>query len=120
MLFSTLVNRSLQSARTSQHMYASRAALEGRQTFASWHSKYPRILPYISAYLRRYTAGQGAGGHTALFPMLIILRSLKWGPEEEKLQAELRDALEPYLGSPEWHVRDPLTSGVVVRRGADQ
>jgi hypothetical protein len=100
-------------------MYASRAALEGRQTFASWHSKYPRILPYIAAYLRRYTAGQGAGGHTALFPMLIILRSLKWGPDEEGLQAELRAALDPYLGNPEWQVRGPALIGA-VRRGANQ
>jgi hypothetical protein len=104
MLFSTLVNRSLQSARTSQHMYVSRAALEGRQTFAAWHSRYPRILPCISAYLERYTSGGGEAGHTALFPMLIILRSLKWSEDEKGLQAQLSRALRPYLGSPEWQV----------------
>ena len=87
-------------------MYSSRAALEGRQTFAAWHAKYPRILPYITTYLRRCTAGEVDGAHTALFPMLIILRSLQWSEEGERdgVQGELREVLEPYLGSREWQV----------------
>jgi hypothetical protein len=98
-------------------MYATREALGQRQTFAAWHERYPRILPFVADYLRRYAVasdGGAAGGmqgtaststaHSALVPMLIIIRSLRWSEKSEEVQAELRDAVRPFLSSREWQV----------------
>jgi hypothetical protein len=106
-LFSTLVHRSLTPARVGQDMYASRLSL----TFASWHSRYPRILPFVTDYLNahRPTAERGIADnkHSPLFPILIIVRGLQYSDKAETVQDGLKSAVRPYLGSPEWQVRPP-------------
>ncbi|GMK53867.1 hypothetical protein CspeluHIS016_0104530 [Cutaneotrichosporon spelunceum] len=104
-LFSTLTNRALTTTRPQNE--GGRAALAARQTLASWNKKYPSLLPYIAQTLRD-VRGRGPlvlGEHSPLFPLLIIVRSLRWSVDGDALAATLYSAVEPFLGSPEWMVR---------------
>ncbi|CAK9780976.1 hypothetical protein CC85DRAFT_284619 [Cutaneotrichosporon oleaginosum] len=104
-LFSTLTNRALSTSRPQDD--SGRAALDARQTLASWHQKYPNLLPYIIQTLRN-VRGRGPlslGEHSPLFPLLIIIRSLRWSVDGEALAASLYPAVEPFLSSREWMVR---------------
>lgn len=106
-LFSTLSHRSLGTAR-SQETAGTRAALAGRQTIAAWHKLYPSIIPQIADYLRK-SYGQGPASlteHSPLFPILIILRSLRWSPEGTRTAEYLYPVVERYLGSVEWQIRE--------------
>lgn len=105
-LFSTLTNRALSTSRPQDE--GGRAALAARQTLASWHAKYPSLIPFITTYLRA-ARGKGPtalGEHSPLFPLLIILRSLRWSADGEALAEPLFAAVEPFLGSVEWQVRE--------------
>ncbi|BEI84050.1 hypothetical protein CcaverHIS002_0406540 [Cutaneotrichosporon cavernicola] len=104
-LFSTVTNRALTTSRPQDE--GGRAALAARQTLASWNKKYPSLLPYIRQTLRD-VRGRGPlvlGEHSPLFPLLIIIRSLRWSADGEDLATTLYPAVEPFLGSPEWMVR---------------
>lgn len=106
-LLSTLAHRSMSTARSMEE-FGTRAALAGRPTLASWSARYPNLIPYITDYLRS-SRRQGPASlteHSPLFPILIILRSLRWSPDGEDLADSLFPAVEPYLGSVEWQVRE--------------
>lgn len=105
-LFSTLTNRSLSTSRPQDE--GGRAALAARQTLPSWSAKYPSLVPYLASYLRE-ARGRGVlslGEHSPLFPLLIILRSLRWSLDGDALAVSLFPAVEPFLASPEWQVRE--------------
>lgn len=104
-LFSTLTNRALSTSRPQDE--GGRAALAARPTLASWHGKYPSLVPYLTSYLKE-ARGRGPlalGEHSPLFPLLIILRSLRWSADGDSLAISLFPAVEPFLASPEWQVR---------------
>ncbi|WVF68582.1 hypothetical protein IAT40_003351 [Kwoniella sp. CBS 6097] len=109
--FSTMVHRCLSPPRGGQDYYRSRSALATRSSFAAFHAKYPQIIPFITDYLRQHSASDDKGKkknvnrHSPLFPILIIVRSLRWASEEEKLQHDLKEAVRPYLSSDEYQVR---------------
>jgi hypothetical protein len=92
-------------------MYASRLSLSSRQTFASWHSRYPRILPFVTDYLNAHSPTvereDRDSKHSPLFPILIIVRGLQYSDKADTMQDGLKSAVKPYLGSPEWQVRPP-------------
>ena len=114
-LFSTIVHRTLATGRGSQDFFASRETLASRQTLASWHAKYPKIVPYITDYLiQRSRQGQGAteNAHSPLFPILIIVRSLRWSPQGAELASNLLGAVGVYLGSKQWQVRTVAAQAV--------
>lgn len=114
-LFSTLVHRSLSTGKATQNLYSSRTVLSTRQTFAAWHAKFPSILPFITEYLRarqpssssttNTSSNTETNRHSPLFPILIILRSLRHSPNSETLQKQLIPLVEPYLASREWQIR---------------
>ncbi|ORY34822.1 putative death-receptor fusion protein-domain-containing protein [Naematelia encephala] len=110
-LFSTLVHRSLTPTRGTQDLYASRATLATRQTLAAWHAKYPKIVPHITQHLRRAGSSLEKGSvsalsrHSPLFPILIIVRSLKWSDRGAEVRVPLLEAVEPYLSNQEWQIR---------------
>lgn len=107
-LFSTLINRSLSSSRGSQDYYESRAKLMTRQTIAAWDKKYPQILPHVTNLLQASSKTHnqtGINAHSPLFPILIILRSLRWTERGESVAQPLRTVVEGYLGSGQWQVR---------------
>ncbi|WVQ96114.1 hypothetical protein IAU59_003216 [Kwoniella sp. CBS 9459] len=109
--FSTMVHRCLSPPRGGQDYYRSRSALATRSSFAAFHAKYPQIIPFITDYLRQHSSGTenkakaNINRHSPLFPILIIVRSLRWAAEEEKLQDALREAVRPYLSNGEYQVR---------------
>lgn len=107
LLLSTLADRSMSTARSLED-FSSRAALVARPTLASWHAKYPSIIPYVTDYLRsaRRQGPASLTQHSPLFPILIILRSLRWSPAGEALADSLFPVVEPYLGSVEWQIRE--------------
>ena len=108
-LFSTLVHRSLSPSHGSQDFYASRATLATRQPLAMWDAKYPSLVPFITDYLHKSAVtGPTAthAQHSPLFPILIIIRSLRWSPTHPELPEALVPAVVPYLGSAEWQVSD--------------
>lgn len=106
-LFSTLAHRSLATARY-QEVFGTRNALAGRQTLAAWDGRYPEMIPYVADYLRRARKEGPATltQHSPLFPILIIVRSLRWSPEGAQTADSLFPVVEPYLGSVEWQIRD--------------
>ena len=106
-LFSTITHRSLTTGR-SQELAGTRAGLATRQTLASWHKLYPSLIPHISDYLRRsYKQGPATlTEHSPLFPILIILRSLRWSEEGARTAEFLFPVVERYLSSVEWQVRE--------------
>ncbi|TXT12824.1 hypothetical protein VHUM_01225 [Vanrija humicola] len=106
-LFSTLAHRSLATARYKE-VFGTRNALAGRQTLAAWDGRYPEMIPYVADYLRRARKEGPATltQHSPLFPILIIVRSLRWSPEGAQTADSLFPVVEPYLGSVEWQVRD--------------
>ncbi|OCF46051.1 hypothetical protein I317_00139 [Kwoniella heveanensis CBS 569] len=109
--FSTMVHRCLSPPRGGQDYYRSRSALATRSSFAAFHAKYPKIIPFITEYLRQHSANtdrnkQGnVNRHSPLFPILIIVRSLRWSVDEAELQNDLKKAVAPYLNSEEFQVR---------------
>lgn len=73
---------------------------------ANWHAKYPAVIPYITHTLTDLSSSAGtAGAHSPLFPILIIIRSLRWSPEGETLAGRLVPVVQNLLGSKEWQVR---------------
>jgi hypothetical protein len=106
-MFSTMAHRSLATPH-SHEVFGTRAALAGRQTLASWHSRFPSIIPHIREYLRRARSDGPAtlSQHSPLFPILIIIRSLRWSSEGDDVADMLFPVVEPYLGSVEWQVRE--------------
>lgn len=102
-----MAHRSLATGH-SHEVFGSRAALAGRQTLASWHSRYPSIIPHIGDYLRRARKDGPASltEHSPLFPILIIVRSLRWSADGSQTAEYLAHFVEPYLGSVEWQVRE--------------
>ncbi|KAL7425015.1 hypothetical protein Q5752_000702 [Cryptotrichosporon argae] len=106
LLFSTLANRSLSGGR-GQDVFASRASLAARPTLAVWSAAYPAVVPFITRHLSASAtrAPSSLATLSPLFPILIIVRSLKWSADGEALAAGLRDVVEPYLASSEWQVR---------------
>ncbi|WVQ79286.1 hypothetical protein IAT38_001382 [Cryptococcus sp. DSM 104549] len=108
-LFSTLVHRCLSPPRGGQDYYRSRATLASRRSFSVFHAKYPLVLPFITDYLRSSANEDGkqggTGKHSPLFPILIIIRSLKWSEKNTELPEKLVVAVEPYLSSREYQVR---------------
>ncbi|WVO13844.1 hypothetical protein L204_101467 [Cryptococcus depauperatus] len=105
-LFSTLVHRCLAPSRGGQDYYRSRAALLLRKSFYLFHSKYPLILPFIIKYLAHDGGEEKANNkHTPLFPILIIVRSLKWSDTNVEIPRKLSNLIEPYLSSTQQQVR---------------
>jgi ABC-type tungstate transport system substrate-binding protein len=108
-LFSTLAHRSLALGRNSQDFYRSRAILGTRQTLNTWHTRYPSIIPFMTDYLHRMKTDSvnisRTAQHSPLFPILIIIRSLRYSVEGKQLQDALLPEVLPYLSSPEWQVR---------------
>lgn len=106
-IFSTLSHRSLNHAPRSQTEAGTRAALANRQTLASWVQRYPTLLPWIVDCLTRNSrAGPTSlGEHSPLFPVLIILRSLRWSPEGGSEAAQLCAIVEAYLSNADIQVR---------------
>ncbi|WWC65932.1 uncharacterized protein I303_108554 [Kwoniella dejecticola CBS 10117] len=102
-LFSTLVHRCLSPARGGQDLYKSRSTLSTRQSFSTFHSKYPDILPYITKYLEIHTEGENT--HSPVFPILIIIRSLRYDDECETIVKGMRDVVERYLSNREYQIR---------------
>ena len=109
-LFSTLVHRSLATAPRSQDLFDTRANLLVRQTLFTWHNKYPSMIPFITDCLRQLRRDRKEGlqssKHSPLFPILIIIRSLRWSVQGKKLQDALLLEVTPYLSSSEWQVND--------------
>ncbi|WVQ66397.1 uncharacterized protein L199_004577 [Kwoniella botswanensis] len=105
-LFSTLVHRCLSPPRGGQDYYKSRSTLATRQSFSAFHSKYPSVIPFITKYLESHiTKGSSGNKHSPLFPILIIVRSLRYDDDSEELVKELRITVERYLSSQEYQVR---------------
>jgi len=103
-LFATLIHRSLNLAK-SQDLFEYRTSSATRQTFAAWHSKYPSILPYLTRYLQDHQTTSIANKHSPLFPILIIIRSLRYSDSGSEIQNSLVPVVESLLGSREWQVR---------------
>lgn len=103
-LFATLIHRSLNLAK-SQDLFEYRTSSATRQTFAAWHSKYPSILPYLIIYLQNHQTTSTANKHSPLFPILIIIRSLRYSDSGSEIQNSLVPIVESLLGSREWQVR---------------
>lgn len=108
-LFSSLTLRSLASERGTQDFYRSREMLATRQPFHIWHTKYPSVLPFVVTFLQDSAANRSdkirGTNHSALFPILVILRSLRWSEQGTAIQDALTSAIVPYLNSTEWQVR---------------
>ena len=104
-LFSTIVHRSLAPGRGTQDFFASRSTLATRTTLANWHGRYPSIIPYITRVLEELSTAGTASAHSPLFPILIIVRSLRWSSNGSALAEELFQIVKTYLGSSEWQVR---------------
>lgn len=122
------MHRSLAPGRGTQDYYASKSTLASRQTLANWHNKYPSIIPYITNVIRDLSASASStsasiNAHSPLFPILIIVRSLRWSPPGHELAGELEAAVKPLLASKEWQVRmvsaQALSSLVAPERAVD-
>lgn len=103
-LFSTIVHRSLAPGRGTQDYYASSSTLASRQTLWNWHQKYPSIVPYIKQVLESAETTV-PNTHSPLFPILIILRSLRWSAPGADLASQMEAVVERFLSSREWQVR---------------
>ncbi|WVW86816.1 hypothetical protein I302_108871 [Kwoniella bestiolae CBS 10118] len=104
-LFSTLVHRCLSPPRGGQDYYKSHSTLATRQSFSSFHSKYPLIIPFIAEYLEQHKSENTGNKHSPLFPILIIVRSLRYDDASEGLVEGLRGTVQGYLSSREYQVR---------------
>ncbi|ODO00815.1 hypothetical protein L198_03142 [Cryptococcus wingfieldii CBS 7118] len=104
-LFSTLVHRCLSPPRGGQDYYRSRATLASRTTFSTFHSKFPLILPCLIDHLSSGNTAEADNKHTPLFPILIIIRSLRWSEKNTDLPQRSMRVLSPYLHSREHQVR---------------
>ncbi|WVQ75014.1 hypothetical protein IAR50_004622 [Cryptococcus sp. DSM 104548] len=104
-LFSTLVHRCLSPPRGGQDYYRSRATLASRTTFSTFHAKFPLILPFLIDHLSSGPTADTGNKHTPLFPILIIIRSLRWSEKNTEIPKRLVLALSPYLHSREHQVR---------------
>ncbi|WRT69593.1 uncharacterized protein IL334_006582 [Kwoniella shivajii] len=102
-LFSTLVHRCLSPPRGGQDYYRSRSILATRTSFSTFHTKYPLVIPFITKHLQNNKTEEGR--HSPLFPILIILRSLRYDDGAEDLVKELRRVVGKYLSSKEYQVR---------------
>ena len=103
-LFSTIVHRSLAPGRGTQDYFASGSTLASRQTLWNWHSKYPSIIPYVKQVLESAEVTT-PNAHSPLFPILIILRSLRWSAPGANLASQLETVVERFLASREWQIR---------------
>jgi len=103
-LFATLIHRSLNLAK-SQDLFEYRTNTATRQTFITWHTKYPSILPYLTQYLQVNQPASSGNKHSPLFPILIIIRSLRYSDSGSEIQKPLVPVVESLLGSREWQVR---------------
>jgi len=103
-LFATLIHRSLNLAK-SQDLFEYRINTATRQTFIAWHTKYPSILPYLTQYLQVNQPASSGNKHSPLFPILIIIRSLRYSDAGSEIQKPLVPVVESLLGSREWQVR---------------
>lgn len=103
-LFATLIHRSLNLAK-SQDMFEYRTPSPTRQTFLAWHTKYPAILPHLAKYLEDHEPSSTANQHSPLFPILIIVRSLRYSESGAAVQDPLVPVVERLLSSREWQVR---------------
>jgi hypothetical protein len=103
-LFATLIHRSLNLAK-SQDLFEYRTNTATRQTFIAWHTKYPSILPYLTQYLQANQPTSTGNNHSPLFPILIIIRSLRYSDSGSEIQKPLVPVVESLLGSREWQVR---------------
>ncbi|KAK8849592.1 hypothetical protein IAR55_004927 [Kwoniella newhampshirensis] len=106
-LFSTLVHRCLSPPRGGQDYYRSGSTLSTRQSFSTFHVKYPQIVPFITTCLLHAASGarEPSNEHSPLFPILIIIRSLRWSEDFQDLQAEVVRAVKPFLSSREYQLR---------------
>ena len=104
-LFSSLIHRSLGWSDGTQNSFQSRQHLSKRQTLHSWASKYPSIIPFLRKELRAAAPNTEHNVSSSLFPILIILRSLRWSPNDGELNQAIQPEVEPFLGSREWQVR---------------
>lgn len=104
-LFSTIVHRTLAPGRGTQDFFASKSNLSTRQTLAHWHNKYPSVIPYITQILSDLSASTTPNAHSPLFPILIIIRSLRWSADGVDLAGRLIPVVQKLLGSKEWQVR---------------
>jgi hypothetical protein len=103
-LFATLIHRSLNLAK-SQDLFEYRTNTATRQTFIAWHTKYPSILPHLTQYLQANQPTSMGNKHSPLFPILIIIRSLRYSDSGSEIQKPLVLVVEALLGSREWQVR---------------
>ncbi|ORX37814.1 putative death-receptor fusion protein-domain-containing protein [Kockovaella imperatae] len=104
-LFSSLIHRSLLTSDSAQDYFQSRQTLAKRQTLASWHARYPSVLPALRVELRKAALRVDLAGHSSLFPILIIIRSLRWSAVDEEISEALRLEVLPFLCSKEWQIR---------------
>ncbi|EAL20900.1 hypothetical protein CNBE2610 [Cryptococcus deneoformans B-3501A] len=106
-LFSTLVHRCLAPPRGGQDYYRSRTTLASRRPFSLFHNKYPLILPFLKEYLTKGSNPdcQTRIRHSPLLPILIIVRSLRWSDKNSEMLSDLARAVEPYLRSREYQIR---------------
>lgn len=106
-LFSTLVHRCLAPPRGGQDYYRSRTTLASRKPYSLFHNKYPLILPFLMEYLAKGSDPdcQTGNTHSPLLPILIIVRSLKWSDKNAEMLSNLARAVELYLGSREYQIR---------------
>jgi hypothetical protein len=86
-------------------MFEYRTPSPTRQTFFAWHSKYPAILPHLTKYLEEHEPSSTANQHSPLFPILIIVRSLRYSESGHAVQQPLVPVVDRLLASREWQVR---------------
>jgi len=103
-LFATLIHRSLNLAK-SHDLFEYRINTATRQTFIAWHTKHSSILPYLTQYLQVNQLASNGNKHSPLFPILIIIRSLRYSDAGSEIQKPLVPVVESLLGSREWQVR---------------
>ncbi|EIW71615.1 hypothetical protein TREMEDRAFT_27287, partial [Tremella mesenterica DSM 1558] len=105
-LLSSLIHRTLTPPRGSADYFELQSTLASRQTFSSWHTRYPTLLPFLAEHIRKYsTPVRMSDKHFPLFPILIIVRSLRWSDSSLEMQKELTKAIWPLIGSQEWQIR---------------
>lgn len=110
-LFATLIHRSLNLGK-SQDLFEYRINTATRQTFIAWHTKYPSVLPYLTQYLQANQPTIMGNKHSPLFPILIIIRSLRYSDSGAEIQKTLVPVVESLLGSREWQVRKVATQAL--------
>lgn len=88
----------------------------------SWVQKYPSLLPWIIDFLvRSRRAGPTSlGEHSPLFPVLIILRSLRWSQDGATEAAQLCPIVEAYLSNVDIQVRTVASQALSSLLSPDQ